>query len=94
MYEDSGDKKLILFGRTKTDPRRYYYRSATFPMGSSGSAIWEWQKLNLQIDADRVYPVYAFGRVFVFWAKAETQTEPADKGTITAADGRQNRFFQ
>ena len=90
VYDDLEDKKLILFGRTKTDPRRYYYRFATFPKGSSESAVWEpWQKLNLQIDADRVYPVYAFGRVFVFWAKAESETEPADKGTIKSADGGQ-----
>jgi hypothetical protein len=72
----SANRRLVLFGRTKTDPRRYYYRTAEFLGGQGASALWSpWSSVNVQIDADKVYPVYAFERVFVFWARAETVGE-------------------
>ncbi|MFF5075974.1 hemopexin repeat-containing protein [Actinoplanes sp. NPDC000266] len=65
-----GPRRLILFGRTKTDPRRYYHRRAEF---GRQAATWEpWQPVGVRIDADRVHPVHAFGRVFVFWTIIET----------------------
>ncbi|MEV1238908.1 hemopexin repeat-containing protein [Nonomuraea sp. NPDC049750] len=70
---DEGTRRLVLFGRTRTAPRRYYYRGAEFRDGVNLSATWEpWLKVDVQIDADRVYPVHAFGRVFVFWTVVET----------------------
>ena len=38
---DVGESSLVLFGRTKTDPRRYYYRRASFRSGDSLSTSWE-----------------------------------------------------
>ena len=75
------ERHLVLFGRTKTDPRRYYYRFAEF---KKDSVLWKpWLSVNVQIDADRVYPVFAFGRVFVFWTKIETQLEDTSNTAIT-----------
>ncbi len=76
VYEDSssetGDQKLVLFGHTRTDPMRYFYRFATFVGGDSAAAIWEpWNELEIKIEATRVEPVFAFNRVFVFWAVLE-----------------------
>ena len=75
---------LVLFGRTKTDPRRYYYRLAEFSREASRAAQWHpWLKVNIQIDSDRVYPVFAFDRVFVFWATVEEVAERAETATFT-----------
>ncbi|MCB0374893.1 MAG: hypothetical protein KDD04_03145, partial [Sinomicrobium sp.] len=83
----STDKRLVLFGRTKTDPIRYYYRFGNFINGESSSAQWEaWLPLNIAIETEKVYPVYAFNRVFVFWAKVETAVESTGKTTINVAE--------
>lgn len=82
-----GARRLVLFGRTRTDPRRYYYRRAEFASREKLSALWEpWQPVDLQIDADQVHPVHAFGRVFVFWATPEAV--PADDTAGTAVVAR------
>jgi hypothetical protein len=76
------DKELVLFGRTKTDPRRYYYRTATF-IEKDDSAVWNpWLEVNIKIDADRVYPVYAFGRIFVFWWVLDQEAIEPEKGSV------------
>lgn len=67
---------LILFGRTKTDPIRYYYRTSTFLNGLTENAVWgAWMPVDIPINANRVYPVFAFGRVFVFWATLEERVK-------------------
>ncbi|MFL6129184.1 MAG: hemopexin repeat-containing protein, partial [Mycobacteriales bacterium] len=82
--DPDGPRRLVLFGRTKTDPRRYYYRRAEFASRERMSASWEpWQHVDLQIDADQVRPVHAFGRVFVFWAT--TETVPAEDDAASTA---------
>ncbi|TDV57265.1 hemopexin repeat-containing protein [Actinophytocola oryzae] len=80
-----GERRLVLFGRTRTTPRRYYYRSAQFRDGEKLSATWEpWLKVDVQIDAERVDPVHAFGRVFVFWPVVEAVTlDDPSNTTIT-----------
>ena len=86
---DTDDKHLVLFGRTKTSPRRYYYRFSNFEDGDSSSVTWDpWKKVDVAIDADRVYPVYAFYRVFVFWATTEKYIEESDAetGTVTVKE--------
>lgn len=73
VYDDTEsayDKRLILFGRTKTDPRQYWFRTAAFT--SENTATWEpWTETKIQINAAHVHPVFAFGRVFVFWSTVE-----------------------
>ncbi|OJJ19150.1 hypothetical protein BKI52_20260 [marine bacterium AO1-C] len=83
----SNDKNLVLFGRTKTDPLRYYYRFANFIDGESSGATWEpWKKVDVAIESTKVYPVYAFYRVFVFWATIERiMNEEDEQDTSTAA---------
>ncbi|MEW9555057.1 hemopexin repeat-containing protein [Nonomuraea sp. NPDC050783] len=66
-------RRLVLFGRTRTEPRRHYYRQAEFRDGERLSTTWRpWREVGVQIEADRVYPVHAFARVFAFWAVAES----------------------
>ncbi|MEU8385598.1 neuraminidase-like domain-containing protein, partial [Streptosporangium sp. NPDC048865] len=80
-----GPYRLALFGRTKTDPRRYYHRRAEFTSRDRLSASWEpWQKVGLQIDADEVHPVHAFGRMFVFWAAVEPVADDGATTTVVA----------
>ncbi|GAA5179464.1 hypothetical protein GCM10023322_09510 [Rugosimonospora acidiphila] len=79
----AGTRRLVLFGRTRTEPKRYYYREAEFRDGDKLSASWDpWLKVDVQIDAERVDPVHAFGRVFVFWPVVETVL-PDDLATTT-----------
>ncbi|MFI6803021.1 Tc toxin subunit A-related protein [Streptosporangium canum] len=76
-------RRLVLFGRTRTDPRRYYHRTAEFRDGGRLSAAWDaWEKVDVQIAADRVDPVHAFGRIFVFWSTVEP-VPPADPSKVT-----------
>ncbi|BCY09025.1 hypothetical protein L3i22_041130 [Actinoplanes sp. L3-i22] len=86
----AGTRRLVLFGRTRTEPRRYYYRSAEFRDGDKISASWDpWLKVDVQIDAERVDPVHAFGRVFVFWPVIETvlPDDPAKTVIVATHDG-------
>ncbi|GIE94609.1 hemopexin repeat-containing protein [Paractinoplanes rishiriensis] len=86
----AGTRRLVVFGRTRTEPRRYYYRSAEFRDGEKTSASWDpWLKVDVQIDAERVDPVHAFGRVFVFWPVVETvlPDDPAKTTIVATRDG-------
>ena len=81
---------LCEIAATRTEPRRYYYRSAEFRDGEKLSATWEpWLKVDVQIDAERVDPVHAFGRVFVFWPTVETVVpdDPAKTTIVATQDG-------
>ncbi len=75
-----GTRQLVLFGRTRTEPRRWYFREAEFRDGERLSASWEpWSRVDVAIDAELVHPVHAFGRVFVFWTVVES-VAPEDTG--------------
>lgn len=55
---------LYLVGRSTTQPRRYYYRERV------NETRWlPWKTIDLTIPADFVTPVYAFGRLFLFWVE-------------------------
>ncbi|MET0236550.1 MAG: hemopexin repeat-containing protein [Kibdelosporangium sp.] len=86
--DDAGARRLVLFGRTRTEPRRYYYRGAEFRSGTRMSATWEpWQRVDVAIDAERVDPVHAFGRVFVFWPTIEAVVPKGQADTtVTTTD--------
>ncbi|TDC85530.1 hypothetical protein E1193_02535 [Micromonospora sp. KC606] len=69
---DGGVADLVLFGRTRTSPRRFYHRTATFHDNTRLVGTWTpWRAVQVQIGAEKVYPVTAFGRTFVFWATVE-----------------------
>ncbi|MFI6323641.1 hemopexin repeat-containing protein [Nonomuraea sp. NPDC050556] len=81
-----GERRLVLFGRTRTAPRRYYFRDAEFHEGERLSATWNaWQKVDVQIDSDVVDPVHAFGRIFVFWTVVENAPPENLAGTVVTA---------
>jgi hypothetical protein len=84
---EPGTRSLVLFGRTKTDPRRYYYRRAEFRSADRLSTTWEpWLEVGVQIDADTVYPTHAFDRVFVFWTTVEAVRPDPTAGTTVTTD--------
>jgi hypothetical protein len=92
---NEGDAELTLFGTTRTAPRRYYYRTATFKDEASSSAIWRaWRPLGIDIAAEQVYPVRAFGRSFVFWTEVEQKpdsSKPLTLKTVTKGDTEEVR---
>jgi hypothetical protein len=76
--DDAGRRRMAVFmiGVTRTDPRIYYYRVGD--LGSEPGALldWEpWRKVGITIDADRVQPVYAFNRLFIFWIETRPYNE-------------------
>ena len=82
VYVDNGDRVLILFGHTRTNPMQYFYRTARF--SSTGGTIWNnWEQVNITINSTRVFPVYAFGRIMVFWIEIE-EVEDANAVVLTS----------
>ena len=61
---DQEVETLYVFGRTNTEPFTYYYR--TLKQGDTWSP---WQRVEASIAAPYVTPVFAFGRLFIFWAE-------------------------
>ncbi|MBD1584498.1 Tc toxin subunit A-related protein [Pseudoalteromonas sp. S16_S37] len=85
VYDDqqSNDKNLALFGRTRTAPYRYSYRFASLVNGSSRAIKWQpWQELDIQIPSENVEPIYAFNRLFVFWTELEETIPNAASGSV------------
>ncbi|XOF34642.1 MAG: hemopexin repeat-containing protein [Candidatus Electrothrix sp. YB6] len=92
VYDDDDDKVLVLFGRTRTDPMRYFYRFATFADGDSSTITWDpWEELEIKIESTRVEPMFAFNRVFVFWAVLEETTSDASSGTVTTTESEDGK---
>jgi hypothetical protein len=68
--DDSGAKRTAVFmiGVSRTDPPIYYYRVGA--LTPEEQLDWDpWQKVGITINADRVQPVYAFNRLFIFWVE-------------------------
>lgn len=61
---------LFLFARTETSPPTFYYCSR-----ENEGAWTEWAEIEVSINADFITPVYAFNRLFVFWAELKSSTE-------------------
>lgn len=58
---------LYLIGRTDTKPRIYYLREHI--KDETGDRWLPWKKIDLVINSDFVTPVYAFGKLFLFWTE-------------------------
>ncbi|HEY9737465.1 MAG TPA: neuraminidase-like domain-containing protein, partial [Trichocoleus sp.] len=91
VYDDASsgtaDKKLVLFGRTRTSPIRYFYRFGSFVSGDSAAATWEpWEALDISIEATRVEPVFAFNRVFVFWTVLKRSADNPSSAVVTTRE--------
>ncbi|MDZ4701595.1 MAG: LamG-like jellyroll fold domain-containing protein [Rhodothermales bacterium] len=59
------DETLYLIGRTQTDPTTFYYRQRV--SNRYGERWLPWKKIELTINATFVTPVFAFGKLFLFW---------------------------
>jgi Tc toxin complex TcA C-terminal TcB-binding domain/Neuraminidase-like domain len=69
---DYGERLLHVVARTRKTPHVHYYRR----LGSTG--VWSpWEKLDLEIDADHVMPVFWNRRLYVFWAELEKKAVPS-----------------
>jgi hypothetical protein len=64
------ESTLFVFGRTKTDPYVYYYRTFD-PQFQQWDA---WKKIEQTIAAPTISAVYAFRRLFIFWVEVESVT--------------------
>ncbi|MBW2636474.1 MAG: hypothetical protein JRC86_02915, partial [Deltaproteobacteria bacterium] len=69
---DHGDGILHVFGRTRNQPHRYFYRR--WNEGEHGSGLWSpWEPMNLNIESDPVdggvhlIPVVFNRRLYLFW---------------------------
>lgn len=74
--EGEEEPTLFIFGRTKNTPYRYYYLTCTH------DGVWsQWHKIDLAIQSQYITPVYAFGRLFVFWVEmtVKKDTDPSGK---------------
>lgn len=60
---------LYVIGVTQTQPYRHYLRTATYVQGAAGGVWQPWTALDIDIPSASVTPVFAFGKLFVFWAE-------------------------
>ncbi len=74
---------LFLFARTNTDPNIYYWRKCEYLTivvdaaagTASTKAQWDpWRKMNVTMASPWISPVYAFGKLMVFWVEMEKTT--------------------
>ena len=72
---------LFIFGRTATSPSLYYYRKCEYLTvvveggKASTKARWDpWRRMGVTIPSPWVTPVYAFGKLMVFWVEIEKTT--------------------
>lgn len=74
---------LFLFARTNTDPNVYYWRKCEYltivtdPQTGKASteARWDpWREMNVTVASQWICPVYAFGKLMVFWVEIDKTT--------------------
>ena len=76
MFYDPETKILHVFGRTKSHPQQYYYR--TWDDG-----VWtHWSKIDQDIEAEHLIPVVYNGRIILFWAST-TKTVREENQSVT-----------
>ncbi len=76
----------VMFGFARSAPIKYFYRVGKVPANEFDSIDWEpWLEINMLINADRVYPVYAFNRLFVFWLEYRDKNETSFSSTTTVS---------
>ncbi len=75
VYGSDQNFVLHVIGRTRSRPRAFYYR--TFEGKQTYDGKWNpWTRVNLEIDADVVAPVFANGRFSLIWPKVVTKERP------------------
>ena len=79
VHDEGDDQVLVLFGHTRTEPVQYYYQTSQFL--KSGDVIWgNWLPVDISINSTRVFPIYAFGRILLFWIEIHAQEESVPYG--------------
>lgn len=74
---------VFMIGVSRTDPPIYYYRVGA-PTASE-QIDWEpWKKVGITINSPRVYPVFAFNRLFLFWI----ETKPYNRTEFDVSSGK------
>lgn len=80
---DNPIKMVFFVGKTNANPGQYYYRTAVFTTSEASSGIgympvqWTpWESITVQVNAaDKVNPIYAFGRWYIFWVEQTVQSQ-------------------
>lgn len=88
MYLEENEKNnqdddiLHVFGRTIGNTRQYYYRRYEY-------GYWTpWEKVNLNIEGEHIFPIIWRKRLFVFWLN--TFEKPAQVDGLKSAQGMSN----
>jgi hypothetical protein len=71
--ENRGDiETLFLFGRTDTQPYKFYYatRQRIADCEDGSGEVWsEWLPIGISISAPYVAPIFVFNKLFIFWVE-------------------------
>ena len=82
-------KTLFLLARTETAPYTFYICS------QPEAAVWsEWQKIGLTINSPHVTPIYAFGRLFLFWVEVKSESSPNIQVGANSGQTNNNRVYR
>jgi len=82
--KDTSGRILDVFGRTLTSPVTYYHRKAVIKDPASGNVSWTpWTSLGITINAEYVTPIYAFGKLFLFWVQQANESTNKDGSTYS-----------
>jgi len=86
VYYDSGPDILHLLGVTHETPTVYYYRVAK-KTRTAKPRLSAWQKLTLQIPAQKVSPIMFEERLYIFWLEVTTHAVNSFKGGTSEFSG-------
>jgi len=89
------EKQIFMFGHSATEPKKYYYMSGDILDSGTGQTEqtidWmPWKELGITIDAEKVYPVFSFNKLFVFWVEIRER----DKSTYVSSVGPDSKVTQ
>ncbi|BAM92465.1 virulence plasmid 28.1 kDa A protein [Bradyrhizobium oligotrophicum S58] len=80
---------LYLFARTATSPYTFYF------CRQLDATPWsEWQKIDLAIASPYVTPIYAFNRLFLFWAEVKAVSTPSIQVGTTGGQTNNDVVYQ
>ena len=82
------EKKIMMFGYSNTEPKKYYYMTGDILEDDSTGEIvqtidWSpWKEIGITINAEKVYPVYSFNRLFVFWVELRERDQSSYSSSV------------
>ena len=94
--EIKGKSTIYFVARTQNKPYDYYYCEYSYYDGQGNykdGGLWSsWKKIDVPINADKVTPCFAFGKLFVFWveiSKVQSSDFISKKGTSGEGENSQ-----